>query len=310
MRFGVFARPGVSSMFIEALADLGLRPSVVVTRDPRREPRTARATSRARAAALALATPALRTPLGDPAQRVSNTWLAAHRHGFETIDLSVLDRDDAPVRLAALGLDWWFVFGFGLLSDELLSTATHGAIGFHPSLLPAHRGASPVYWTVRAGETESGFSLFRLDSGVDAGPVLLQRRVPLSEDDDASSGIDHVCRVGARAFARWILALDAGMPLPEPLTLGRAQPVEPQARRSPPLVTGAMTAEALRREVRAGLHLGGASLEATGERIADVLDVTDLVEAGDRRQLANGRWLLGWRCADDVVVALVVTSDG
>ena len=58
-----------------------------------------------------------------------------------------------------------------------------GTIQFHPSLLPLHRGASSMSWSIICGRKETGFSIFRPTDGLDEGPVLLTRAVPIEDDD-------------------------------------------------------------------------------------------------------------------------------
>jgi len=58
-----------------------------------------------------------------------------------------------------------------------------GMIQFHPSLLPAHRGASAMSWAIIAGRRQTGLSIFRPTDGLDEGPVILQRRVKIEPDD-------------------------------------------------------------------------------------------------------------------------------
>ncbi len=59
----------------------------------------------------------------------------------------------------------------------------HGTIQFHPSLLPLHRGASSMGWAIMLGRTETGFSIFRPVDGLDEGPLILQRTVPIGPDE-------------------------------------------------------------------------------------------------------------------------------
>ncbi len=59
----------------------------------------------------------------------------------------------------------------------------HGTIQFHPSLLPLHRGASSMSWSIILGRTETGFSIFRPTDGLDEGPLILSRAVPIEPDD-------------------------------------------------------------------------------------------------------------------------------
>jgi methionyl-tRNA formyltransferase len=62
-----------------------------------------------------------------------------------------------------------------------------GTIQFHPSLLPLHRGASSMSWSIILGRTETGFSIFRPTDGLDEGPVILSRSVPIESEDTLSS---------------------------------------------------------------------------------------------------------------------------
>ncbi len=63
----------------------------------------------------------------------------------------------------------WYV------SDKAVEKARLGAIGYHPSLLPRHRGRDAVRWTISCGDAVSGGSVYRLSSKVDGGSILLQR---------------------------------------------------------------------------------------------------------------------------------------
>src|ERR1700733_13959910 len=62
-----------------------------------------------------------------------------------------------------------------------------GTIQFHPSLLPLHRGASSMSWSIILGRTETGFSIFRPNDGLDEGPVILTRAVPIEPEDTLGS---------------------------------------------------------------------------------------------------------------------------
>src|SRR6202142_3539402 len=66
---------------------------------------------------------------------------------------------------------------------EFLNIPTHGSIQYHPSLLPAYRGASAINWPIIKGEAETGLSIFWPDNGLDTGDVLLQKKTPISGTD-------------------------------------------------------------------------------------------------------------------------------
>src|SRR5678809_1524105 len=67
--------------------------------------------------------------------------------------------------------------------EEFLKIPTHGSIQYHPSLLPAYRGASAINWPIILGEKETGLSIIWPDNGLDTGDVLLQKKTPLSATD-------------------------------------------------------------------------------------------------------------------------------
>ncbi len=67
--------------------------------------------------------------------------------------------------------------------EEFLNAPTHGSIQYHPSLLPAYRGASAINWPIILGEKETGLSIFWPDNGLDTGDVLLQKKTPLGASD-------------------------------------------------------------------------------------------------------------------------------
>ena len=67
--------------------------------------------------------------------------------------------------------------------EEFLNVPTHGSIQYHPSLLPAYRGASAINWPIIKGETETGLSIFWPDNGLDTGDVLLQKKTPIGPND-------------------------------------------------------------------------------------------------------------------------------
>ena len=71
--------------------------------------------------------------------------------------------------------------------EEFLNVPTHGSIQYHPSLLPAHRGASSINWPIILGEPETGLSIFWPDNGLDTGDVLMQKRTPISSTDTLGS---------------------------------------------------------------------------------------------------------------------------
>lgn len=81
-----------------------------------------------------------------------------------------------------------YCFGWSsLLADKVLSTAALGVIGFHPAALPANRGRHPIIWALALGLHETASTFFRMDSGPDSGPILSQKKVLITPEDDAGT---------------------------------------------------------------------------------------------------------------------------
>ncbi|XP_052870268.1 cytosolic 10-formyltetrahydrofolate dehydrogenase [Anopheles cruzii] len=66
---------------------------------------------------------------------------------------------------------------------EVIDGAAYGSICYHPSILPLHRGASSISWTLINGDDRAGFSIFWADDGLDTGPLLLQKQCTVYGDD-------------------------------------------------------------------------------------------------------------------------------
>jgi methionyl-tRNA formyltransferase len=82
--------------------------------------------------------------------------------------------------------DLCMVIGWSqICKAEMRGVARLGSIGFHPAALPRLRGRAVIPWTILLGERETGSTLFWLDEGVDSGPILLQRRFAVAEDESA-----------------------------------------------------------------------------------------------------------------------------
>jgi methionyl-tRNA formyltransferase len=74
-----------------------------------------------------------------------------------------------------------------IVPERVLYAPRHQSICFHPSLLPRHRGASSINWTLIAGDHETGVSWFWPDQGLDTGPILLQKKIPVEPNDTVGS---------------------------------------------------------------------------------------------------------------------------
>ncbi|GLK68300.1 methionyl-tRNA formyltransferase [Hansschlegelia plantiphila] len=95
--------------------------------------------------------------------------------------------------------------------SAFLNIPTHGSIQYHPSLLPAYRGASAINWPIIKGETETGLSIFWPDDGLDTGDVLLQKTTPIGPKDTLGSVyFDRLFPMGVEAMLEAVDLVKAG----------------------------------------------------------------------------------------------------
>ncbi len=99
--------------------------------------------------------------------------------------VSVKNNEEFKSLLASLKPDLCVVVAYGkILPQEILDIPKNGFINIHASLLPKYRGAAPVQWALLNGEKETGVTIFKLVPALDAGPVLAQKTVAISDDDN------------------------------------------------------------------------------------------------------------------------------
>jgi len=105
----------------------------------------------------------------------------AVEHDLPILQPLSLKRDPSAVAaLVDLKPEVVVVAAYGLiLPPSVLTAAPGGAINVHASLLPRWRGAAPVHHAILAGDVETGVTIMLIDVGLDTGPILSQRTVPL-----------------------------------------------------------------------------------------------------------------------------------
>jgi methionyl-tRNA formyltransferase len=134
---------------------------------------------------------------------------AALAHGLHVWQPGSFKRAENVEALAAYHADLFVVAAFGqILPQAVLDLPRYGTLNIHASLLPRYRGASPISEALLQGERETGVTIMLIDAGVDTGPLLLARRVPIEPDETTGSLTEKLAQVGAEALLevlpRWI----------------------------------------------------------------------------------------------------------
>ncbi len=103
--------------------------------------------------------------------------------------------------LRALAPDLSVVVAYGhILRPEVLELPTHGSVNIHASLLPELRGAAPIHWAIVRGHPVTGVTIMEMDAGMDTGPALLRRELPIAPDDTVSGLTLRLSELGAEAL--------------------------------------------------------------------------------------------------------------
>lgn len=97
-----------------------------------------------------------------------------------------------------------------ILPEEILNAPKYGSINVHSSLLPKYRGAAPINWAILNGETETGVSIMYMAKELDAGDIILQKRIPIGTEENAQELTVRLAELGAEALSETVAALADG----------------------------------------------------------------------------------------------------
>ena len=171
---------------------------------------------------------------------------------------------------AGLKADAAIVAAYGLiLPQAVLDAPVHGCLNIHASLLPRWRGAAPIQRAIQAGDAETGVTIMQVDPGLDTGPILLQRKVPITAATTGGTLHDELAALGAAAIVDaldWLDGADAAELRP------RLQPKAGatyacKIDKAEARIDWTRPAEQIERTVRAFDPAPGAFFETGGRRI-------------------------------------------
>lgn len=139
--------------------------------------------------------------------------------GIEVLTPTTLRDPELQQRLAALAPDAAPVVAYGnLVPPEVLDLPRHGWVNLHFSVLPAWRGAAPVQHAIIAGDEVTGASTFRIEAGLDTGPVYGTLTETIRPTDTAGDLLARLADAGSGLLVRTLDALEEGIltPVPQP----------------------------------------------------------------------------------------------
>jgi len=117
-------------------------------------------------------------------------------------------------QLCAMRPDLLVVAAYGqILSKEVLSVPTRGAINVHASLLPKYRGAAPVAYAILNGEKQTGVTIIKITPGLDSGDMILQEAIDILPEDTTGSLEARLAQLGARLAVEAVRKYQSGGPV-------------------------------------------------------------------------------------------------
>lgn len=213
---------------------------------------------------------------------------AARAHGIDVLTPVSAHEPTLLEELTRLAPDVCPVVAYGnVLPAPLLAVPRHGWVNLHFSLLPAWRGAAPVQWAIMAGDEVTGASTFRIEEGLDTGPVLGVMTEAIRPDDTSGTLLDRLARAGAGLLVASLDGLEDGsvVPVPQPADgvthAPKLTPGEAHVRWDQPAL-------AISRRIRGCTPHPGAWTTFRGQRL--VLGPVGLLET-EEPSLAPGRLL-------------------
>lgn len=139
---------------------------------------------------------------------------------FKILQPEKLKSPDFIEELKLLKADLQVVVAFRMLPEIVWNMPPMGTVNLHGSLLPQYRGAAPINWAIINGEKETGVTTFKLQQQIDTGNILLQEKIPVSDQETAGTLHDKMMNIGADLLVKTIQQLEKGTlkEIPQPST--------------------------------------------------------------------------------------------
>lgn len=216
-------------------------------------------------------------------------------HGLPVSQPLSLKDEAGRADLASWQPDVLVVVAYGLILPKAVLTLPRlGCLNIHASLLPRWRGAAPIQRAILAGDPTSGVTIMLMDVGLDTGPMLLRKEVPIAHTDTGGSLHDRLGAIGASAMLEALEGYSNGTltPVPQP---GEGVTYAAKLEKSEALIDWTRDAGAIERQVRAFNPWPVAETRLDGEqlRVFEATAVLDAIaeDAGRSEQLDLNRAL-------------------
>lgn len=140
----------------------------------------------------------------------------ALEHGIAVHQPQSLKNDDVSELINMLSPDVIVVVAYGkILPESILSIPKYGCINGHASLLPRHRGASPIQWSIVCGDKVTGVTTMLMEKGLDTGDMLLREEVTIGDNETGEELHDRLSIIGAELMVKTLNGLEQESIIPQ-----------------------------------------------------------------------------------------------
>ena len=149
--------------------------------------------------------------------QVSDVKACALKHGFPVFQPERIKLPENVAYLKNYEADIYVVAAFGqILSQEILDIPKFGCVNIHASLLPKYRGAAPIQQAIIDGEKTTGVTIMQMAAGMDTGDILLQREIPIDDNETGGGLFDKLSELGAELIVEALPKIERGELTPIP----------------------------------------------------------------------------------------------
>ena len=213
------------------------------------------------------------------AQWASSSGLTVHK--------PQTDEEIAKILIES-GIELLITIAYGhILSASVLEVPSYGCLNLHFSLLPKYRGAAPVQWALLNGDIKTGVTVFKLEAGMDTGPIFVQKEFPISEHDTTQLLLDKLTPIGVESLQESVAMLCNGQQ-PEPQDSASSSQA-PKIMKDEGRINWQMSAATIYNQYRAIGENPGLFTELSGNRIR----INEIAIDKDQRYPVGGINLMG-----------------
>lgn len=149
--------------------------------------------------------------------QISDVKACALEHDIPVFQPVRIKLPENVAELKKFDADIYVVAAFGqILSQEILDIPRFGCVNIHASLLPEYRGAAPIQQSIIDGKKETGVTIMQMAAGMDTGDILIQRTIPITEDETGGGLFDKLAVLGGELIVDALPRIEKGELTPVP----------------------------------------------------------------------------------------------